>query len=355
MDIQEYETLKKYCGKGKSLYLVTRGCKKYPLTKKGELIYSYMTKHRIVYHCFCANIGLNKVKHELRPCFVALTESAQRKGNAYVANEALFLAVLEKCGMRKSELNLNRDVYHIPYSLIGKRASFKNEEEEEKEKEENKKEEKLYSPIKYSSLSDKSKKSMLVWIKKTKPTITNYESIAYNKFNRVFKGKVKRQVPFVIGEKAYFADLCIESIKTLIEIDGGYHYSEEQREKDEGRDNAFASIGYKTIRIPNNKVEDKAYIGSIIQMLIEREEATKEKEVTDDTPRFSLSEIRKYIHLHTVEAPAEYIYEYWDKKKWKTKKGTYITTQNISVAINVVNSIYYQKQRRKNKKKKKKL
>lgn len=342
MDIQEYETLKNYCGKGKSLYFITRGVKKYPLTEKGEAIYSYMNKHKSMFHCFCANIGVCKVRKEIRPHFIALTNSAKRNGNSYVVNETLFLEILEKCGIKKSELDFNKDVFRLQYSLIGKRAFKKESERREKEK-------KLARPVDHSSLSNKESKSMVDWIKKTKPATTKYEEDAYKKFNRAFHGGVGRQVPFMIGNKIYFADMCIKSKNAIIEIDGGYHYTEEQRIKDEERDKAFASIGYQTIRIPNSKVGDKVYIGDIIWMLINKGKEKVEEEPSDDTPKFSLSEIRKYLSLHPVDAPAEYIYEYWKKKKWKTKKGVDITTHNIAVAVNVANGVYCQRKQKKRK------
>ena len=66
---------------------------------------------------------------------------------------------------------------------------------------------------------------------------------------------IKTQQPFFIDNKIFFADICINSIKTIIEVDGGYHNTDTQQEKDKNRDNSFKSLGYKTIRIKNEDVD----------------------------------------------------------------------------------------------------
>lgn len=53
-------------------------------------------------------------------------------------------------------------------------------------------------------------------------------------------------------EKFYIADFLIPSIKTIIEIDGEYHFTEEQKQKDIQRTKDLKQKGYKVIRINNN-------------------------------------------------------------------------------------------------------
>ena len=54
--------------------------------------------------------------------------------------------------------------------------------------------------------------------------------------------------------KFYIADFLDIKNKIDIEIDGGYHTSEEQRMKDEERERDFKKMGYDTLRITNDEV-----------------------------------------------------------------------------------------------------
>lgn len=54
--------------------------------------------------------------------------------------------------------------------------------------------------------------------------------------------------------KFYIADFLDVDNKIDIEIDGGYHTSEEQRMKDEERERDFKKMGYETLRITNDEV-----------------------------------------------------------------------------------------------------
>lgn len=65
------------------------------------------------------------------------------------------------------------------------------------------------------------------------------------------------QAPFVFRpRKIYFCDFYIPSLRTVIEVDGIYHDSPLQTEKDIERDDNFASIGIKVIRISNEETND---------------------------------------------------------------------------------------------------
>ena len=62
------------------------------------------------------------------------------------------------------------------------------------------------------------------------------------------------QAPFKIRGHLYFADFYFPSINTILEIDGSSHDSLEKKMTDKKRDEAFASVGIKTIRITNYTV-----------------------------------------------------------------------------------------------------
>lgn len=109
------------------------------------------------------------------------------------------------------------------------------------------------------------------WIQETKEGLlrksTQYERIVYKKLVSAFGKRIKAQHPFIINGKIYFADICIKSKNLIIEVDGGYHNTVEQKKKDLVRDKAFEYIGYKTIRITNEQANDKIFIQSLIQRI----------------------------------------------------------------------------------------
>jgi len=77
--------------------------------------------------------------------------------------------------------------------------------------------------------------------------------------NRKLKGiKFQRQFSFVFdvsGQIRYFvADFYCHDFKLIIEIDGGIHLSEEQKEKDQFRTDRLNELGMKVIRFTNEEV-----------------------------------------------------------------------------------------------------
>lgn len=54
--------------------------------------------------------------------------------------------------------------------------------------------------------------------------------------------------------KFYVADIYLPELNLVIEIDGGYHETEEQKEKDYSRDADLKSVGYKVFRCTNEEV-----------------------------------------------------------------------------------------------------
>lgn len=85
---------------------------------------------------------------------------------------------------------------------------------------------------------------------------------AERKFLEVAKAKglsLKFQYPIFIStateiEKFYIADFCDTKNKIVFEIDGEYHYSEEQSNLDATRTKALNKKGYRVYRITNNDV-----------------------------------------------------------------------------------------------------
>lgn len=76
---------------------------------------------------------------------------------------------------------------------------------------------------------------------------------------KAFRFNLFRQVFFQIGGKAYFLDFFLPSKNIAIEIDGPYHNTDKQKEYDKKRDEAFASIGIRTIRFTVEEMLDPEF------------------------------------------------------------------------------------------------
>lgn len=68
--------------------------------------------------------------------------------------------------------------------------------------------------------------------------------------------KVVRQQPIYTGRKIYFADLYLPELKTIIEIDGGYHYTSKQKRLDNNRSSGMWRMGYHVFRLSNKDARD---------------------------------------------------------------------------------------------------
>ena len=62
--------------------------------------------------------------------------------------------------------------------------------------------------------------------------------------------KCRRQ--YIIGD--YIADFLFRKSKLIVEIDGGYHFTEEQQQKDSERQNWLEHKGYRVLRFTNEQV-----------------------------------------------------------------------------------------------------
>ena len=116
--------------------------------------------------------------------------------------------------------------------------------------------------------------------KELKKSSTKSEDKLYNKLHRYLGHRIKRQAPFVINDRVYYADLCIKSLKLIIEVDGGYHNTDAQKKKDAERDKAFASIGYKTIRCSNEDACSQKCANELLKTIasLKREKRERKRE-----------------------------------------------------------------------------
>ena len=86
--------------------------------------------------------------------------------------------------------------------------------------------------------------------KRLRKNLTRPEKILWSKLRakQILGLHARRQHP--IGP--YIADFCFESVKLVVEIDSGYH--DFRQNEDKSRDQYFAGLGYKVIRISSHDV-----------------------------------------------------------------------------------------------------
>lgn len=76
------------------------------------------------------------------------------------------------------------------------------------------------------------------------------------------------QAPFVLSDKAYFADFFIPSRNVIVEVDGEYHNGIVQRAKDRFRDMCFNGHMVRVIRIPNKATMDKSRLKILLNSIL---------------------------------------------------------------------------------------
>lgn|SRR3990167_3972844 len=86
---------------------------------------------------------------------------------------------------------------------------------------------------------------------------TQSEKILKDKLSMIAGLIFKDQHIYKVGNKRkpFIVDFWLPELKTVIEVDGEYHNSSEQKEKDLKRDLIIADKGHKIIRIKNNIAE----------------------------------------------------------------------------------------------------
>ena len=80
--------------------------------------------------------------------------------------------------------------------------------------------------------------------------------------------KVIRQKPISTGRRLYFADLYIPEIRAIVEIDGGYHYTKEQKRLDANRSSGLWRMGYHVLRLSNHDARDVSKIKAKVATLL---------------------------------------------------------------------------------------
>lgn len=79
-----------------------------------------------------------------------------------------------------------------------------------------------------------------------------------------------RQYPVWTKRRIYFADLYISSLKLIIEIDGGYHYTAMQKRLDGNRSSGLWRLGYHVVRLSNRDARDISKIKAKIILVLRK-------------------------------------------------------------------------------------
>ena len=82
--------------------------------------------------------------------------------------------------------------------------------------------------------------------------------------------KVVRQQPINTGRRIYFADLYLPELKTIFELDGGYHYTANQKRLDSNRSSGIWRMGYHVVRLSNRDAKDKEKIKAKINLILRK-------------------------------------------------------------------------------------
>ena len=111
------------------------------------------------------------------------------------------------------------------------------------------------------------------WIKRRRQELlgrtTDAEKSAFNNLVRLGFSPI-RQFPIWTSRRMYFADLYIKEIKTIIELDGGYHYTSRQKRLDNNRSNGLWRMGYHVVRLSNHDSRNILKIKNKILLIIGR-------------------------------------------------------------------------------------
>lgn len=79
-----------------------------------------------------------------------------------------------------------------------------------------------------------------------------------------------RQYPIRTPKKIYFADIYLPEYRCIIEMDGAYHFTEEQKRLDKNRSANIRRLGYRVIRFANKELKNKGKIDQKLKRLLKK-------------------------------------------------------------------------------------
>lgn len=247
-----YAKIKKYIGTDDIAYIITKKQKCFP---------DSLFRTNVISAVESLDDNLF-VRVNICPCCDGYTiqRPQQNKNNAYIVSHDVLETICKKCVVSRDRLFLDKVV------LI---EDFRKRTEKHEKIEARKNIKRKIQKV--TNANKKTPIELVDWALKNRKKVcsTEYEDLLFEALHKTFNKNIIRQQPFIIKGNLYYADICLPTKNIIIEVDGGYHNTEEQRIKDKQRDLAFQSIGYTTIRCANNDTKNKNFVRVVLKQIFE--------------------------------------------------------------------------------------
>lgn len=259
MDSKQFKKVYEYLGNDKCFYVLVEKSKQMGMTDNKTKLIKEIRNLQPDKDFLRINVNITKVGY----CSL---KSVPKKGksNSYMLRESIVDKLSNKIGIPLGTLLSQKDLLLFPIQkIVAQEERFKvnlaNRAYNLKVKE-----------VEFAT--KKTPKKLVEWAvdnkKKLDKKATKYEKSLYNSLRKTFKKRIKVQNPYLINGHLYYADIAIPSLKLIIEVDGGYHNTKEQKAKDKQRDEDFKSIGYTTLRYTNEQIESREGRKNIVQEIL---------------------------------------------------------------------------------------
>lgn len=259
MDSKQFKQVYEYLGNDKCFYVLVKKSKQMVTTDNKMRLIKELEKLKQNKDFLRINVNVAKVG------YCSLQNVTNRsKSNSYMLSESIVNKLSNKICIPLGTLLSNKDLLLFPIKKIV------SQEERLKVNLANRAYNMKVKEVEFAT--KKTPKKLVEWAvdnkKKLDKNATKYEKSLYNSLRKTFKKRIKVQNPYLINGHLYYADISIPSLKLIIEVDGGYHNTEEQKTKDKKRDEDFKSIGYTTLRYTNEQVESRECRKNIVQEIL---------------------------------------------------------------------------------------
>ncbi len=259
MDSKQFKQVYKYLGNDNCFYVLVKKSKQKVTTDNQMKLAKEIEKLKQNKDFLRINVNIAKVG------YCSLQNVTNRsKSNSYMLRESIVDKLSNKIGIPLGTLLSQKDLLLFPIQKIVA------QEERLKVNLANRSYNLKVKEVEFAT--KKTPKKLVEWAvdnkKKLDKNATKYEKSLYNSLRKTFKKRIKVQNPYLINGHLYYADISIPSLKLIIEVDGGYHNTEEQKSKDKQRDEDFKSIGYNTLRYTNEQVANRECRKNIVQKIL---------------------------------------------------------------------------------------
>lgn len=267
MNFPQFKKVYDYIGEEQIVYLIEQ---------KGKRITERHKKLCAEIKSF-PNIRFIEVNTSLNDA-LTLFSVGDKKGNSIMITKKNLILVLESLGVALESLIEDKVVFKKYKLSIDRQYCNKKDSLKKKREEKAKGITTKIANAKNNKLSD----NIRIWVSETKASLDERATQSEKKMNHFLRSRLKmdfeKNKPFRIRGKQFFADFYIKLSNAIIEVDGGYHDTDEQREKDKTRDAYFESIGIKTYRIKNEDVYGNSPImNGIIKDIKKRKTIVKQE------------------------------------------------------------------------------